>query len=90
MTKVMAVDLARHKIRVNTVAPGYIRTDMVQDLIDAGTLDEKRLTGRIPAGDLGTPEHIASCVSWLASDEAEYITGETIKVDGGWIAYGHI
>jgi NAD(P)-dependent dehydrogenase (short-subunit alcohol dehydrogenase family) len=39
---------------------------------------------------LGTPEHIASCVSWLASDEAEYITGETIKVDGGWIAYGHI
>ncbi|MFB0928029.1 MAG: glucose 1-dehydrogenase [Acidimicrobiales bacterium] len=90
MTKAMAVDLARHKIRVNTVAPGYIRTDMVQDLIDAGTLDEQRLTNRIPAGDLGTPEHIASCVSWLASDEAAYVTGETIKVDGGWIAYGHI
>ena len=90
MTKVMAVDLARHNIRVNTVAPGYIRTDMVQDLIDAGTLDESRLTGRIPAGDLGTPEHIAACVSWLASSEAAYITGETIKVDGGWIAYGHI
>jgi len=90
MTKVMAVDLARHKIRVNTVAPGYIRTDMVQDLIDAGTLDEASLTNRIPAGDLGTPAHIASCVSWLASDQAEYITGETIKVDGGWIAYGHI
>jgi len=90
MTKVMAVDLARHNIRVNTVAPGYIRTDMVQDLIDAGTLDETRLTGRIPAGDLGTPQHIASCVSWLASDDAGYVTGETIKVDGGWIAYGHI
>jgi NAD(P)-dependent dehydrogenase (short-subunit alcohol dehydrogenase family) len=90
MTKVMAVDLARHKIRVNTVAPGYIRTDMVQDLIDAGTLDETRLTGRIPAKDLGTPNHIASCVSWLASEGAEYITGETITVDGGWVAYGHI
>ena len=90
MTKVMAIDLARHKIRVNTVAPGYIRTDMVQDLIDVGTLDESRLTSRIPNGDLGTPEHIASCVSWLASEEAAYITGETITVDGGWIAYGHI
>lgn len=90
MTKVMAIDLARHNIRVNTVAPGYIRTDMVQDLIDAGTLDESRLTGRIPAKALGTPEHIASCVSWLASKEAEYVTGETIAVDGGWLAYGHI
>jgi NAD(P)-dependent dehydrogenase (short-subunit alcohol dehydrogenase family) len=90
MTKVMAVDLARHKIRVNTVAPGYIRTDMVQDLIDAGTLDETRLNGRIPMNDLGTPDHIASCVSWLASEGAEYITGETITVDGGWLAYGHI
>lgn len=90
MTKVMAVDLARHKIRVNTVAPGYIRTDMVQNLIDAGTLDEQRLTGRIPAQDLGTPEHIASCVAWLASHESAYVTGETISVDGGWIAYGHI
>ncbi len=90
MTKVMAIDLARHNIRVNVVAPGYIRTDMVQDLIDAGTLDETVLTGRIPAKKLGTPEHIASCVSWLASDDAEYITGETITVDGGWVAYGHV
>ena len=90
MTKVMAVDLARHGIRVNCVAPGYIRTDMVQDLIDNGTLDERPLRGRIPATDLGTPEDIASCVSWLASGESRYVTGETIAVDGGWLAYGHI
>lgn len=90
MTKVMAVDLARHRIRVNTVAPGYIRTDMVQDLIDAGTLDERRLAGRIPTEDLGRPEDIASCVAWLASSESSYVTGETITVDGGWLAYGHI
>lgn len=90
MTKVMAVDLARHGIRVNCVAPGYIRTDMVQDLIDAGTLDEGPLRGRIPAKDLGTPDDIASCVSWLASAESRYVTGETITVDGGWLAYGHI
>lgn len=90
MTKVMAVDLARHRIRVNTVAPGYIRTDMVQDLIDAGTLDENRLKSRIPTSDLGVPDDIAACVSWLASADAGYITGETISVDGGWLAYGHI
>lgn len=90
MAKVMAIDLAPHGIRVNVVAPGYIRTDMVQDLIDAGTLDEQPLIGRIPARTLGTPDHIASCVAWLASDEAEYVTGETIAVDGGWLAYGHI
>lgn len=90
MAKVMAVDLARHDIRVNVVAPGYIRTDMVQDLIDAGTLDESGLTARIPARELGTPEHIAACVAWLASSDASYITGETITVDGGWVAYGHV
>lgn len=90
MTKVMAVDLARHGIRVNCVAPGYIRTDMVQDLIDAGTLDEDPLRGRIPTQELGTPDDIASCVAWLSSSESKYVTGETITVDGGWLAYGHI
>lgn len=90
MTKVMAIDLASRGIRVNAVAPGYIRTDMVQDLIDAGTLDASALTNRIPSRSLGTPEDIAACVSWLASPEARYITGETIAVDGGWTAYGHV
>lgn len=90
MTKVMAIDLAPRNIRVNAVAPGYIRTDMVQDLINAGTLDEQRITNRIPANNLGSPEHIAACVSWLASDDAAYVTGETISVDGGFLAYGHL
>jgi len=90
MTKVMALDLAEYGIRVNCVAPGYIRTDMVQDLIDEGTLDESRLTARIPTSRLGTPDHIAACVAWLASDQADYVTGETVTVDGGWTAYGHL
>lgn len=90
MTKVMALDLARHKIRVNCVAPGYIRTDMVQGLIDVGKVDEQRLLSRIPVEELGSPEHIAACVSWLASSESSYVTGETITVDGGWAAYGHV
>jgi len=90
MAKVMAIDLAPKKIRVNVVAPGYIRTDMVQNLIDAGTVDQQRLESRIPARELGAPKHIAACVSWLASSDAAYITGETIAVDGGWLAYGHV
>jgi len=90
MTSVMAIDLAPHGIRVNCVAPGYIRTDMVQNLIDAGTLDEQRLAARIPTEQLGAPDHIAAAVAWLASDESAYVTGETITVDGGWVAYGHI
>jgi NAD(P)-dependent dehydrogenase (short-subunit alcohol dehydrogenase family) len=90
MTRVMALDLAEVGIRVNCVAPGYIRTDMVQDLIEAGKLDEAPLRRRVPLGDLGTAADIAAAVSWLASTEARYVTGETVVVDGGWLAYGHI
>jgi NAD(P)-dependent dehydrogenase (short-subunit alcohol dehydrogenase family) len=90
MTKVMALDLAEYGIRVNCVAPGYIRTDMIQDLFDAGKLDESGLRGRIPLGDLGTSEDVAAAVSWISSDEARYATGATLVLDGGWTAYGHI
>ena len=90
MTKVMALDLAEHGIRVNCVAPGYIRTDMISDLIDAGSLDEGLLRKRIPLGELGTPEDIANAVDWISSGEARYATGATMLIDGGWVAYGHV
>lgn len=90
MTKVMALDLAAHNIRVNAVAPGYIRTDMIQELFDAGTVAEAPLESRIPQRRLGGPEQIAAAISWLASTEASYVTGEVLNVDGGWLAYGHI
>ena len=90
MTRVMALELAEHGIRVNAVAPGYIRTDLVDELIGTGTLDETRLRGRIPQGALGTPDDIAAAVSWLASDESRYVTGEVLVVDGGWLAFGHV
>lgn len=90
MTRVMALDLAEHGIRVNCVAPGYIRTDLIQDLIDDGKLDEGQVRQRVPLGDLGTGRDVASAVAWLASDEAGYVTGETLVVDGGWTAYGHV
>jgi NAD(P)-dependent dehydrogenase (short-subunit alcohol dehydrogenase family) len=90
MTKVMAIDLAAHGIRVNCVAPGYIRTDMVQDLIGSGALDENLLERRIPLSHLGTVDDVAAAVAWISSTEARYVTGATLLIDGGWAAYGHV
>lgn len=90
MTRVMALELAEQGIRVNCVAPGYIRTDMVQGLIDDGRLPEAPLVNRIPMNDLGTVDDIANAVAFLASDQAAYVTGEVMVVDGGWVTNGHI
>ena len=80
MTKALAAEVAARNVTVNCVAPGFIDTAMTQGLGDEQTA---RLTERIPAGRLGTPEDVASCVVFLASDEAAYVTGQTISVNGG-------
>ena len=80
MTKALAAEVAARNITVNCVAPGFIDTAMTQELGDEQTA---RLTERIPAGRLGTPEDVASCVVFLASDEAAYVTGQTLSVNGG-------
>lgn len=82
LTKGMALALAPHGIRVNAVAPGSIMTPM----LSASTRDEetrRRKLSRTPLGRFGKPGEIASVVAFLASDDASYITGETIYVDGG-------
>jgi NAD(P)-dependent dehydrogenase (short-subunit alcohol dehydrogenase family) len=90
LTRVMALDLAPHRIRVNCVAPGYVRTDLIQELLDDGTLDAAALLRRIPMGEFGETADVAAAVSWLAGSESRYVTGETLVVDGGWAAYGHV
>ncbi len=80
MTKALAAEVAARNITVNCVAPGFIDTAMTRELGDEQTA---RLTERIPAGRLGTPEDVASCVVFLASDEAAYVTGQTLSVNGG-------
>lgn len=80
MTKALAAEVAARNITVNCVAPGFIDTAMTRDLGDERTA---RLAERIPAGRLGTPEDVASCVVFLASGEAAYVTGQTISVNGG-------
>lgn len=76
-TKALAQEVGGRKITVNAVAPGYIATDMTQDL------DEDSLKSMIPAGRFGTPEEVAALVGFLASDQAGYITGDVISINGG-------
>ena len=79
-SKSLAREVASRGITVNTVAPGFIDTDMTRNLPDE---QRTRLRSEIPLGRFGSPEDIASVVAFLASPEAGYITGETIHVNGG-------
>ena len=90
MTRVLAVEWAEIGIRVNCIAPGYIRTDILESLQAAGKLDVGALEKRIPQGLIGEVEDIASAAVYLASDSAKYITGSVLNVDGGWDAYGFL
>lgn len=80
MTKSVAKELAARGVTVNAIAPGFINTDMTASLSDK---NKEAIMGSIPAKKMGSPEDIANAVAFLASDEAAYITGEVIKVDGG-------
>ena len=82
LTRSMAVALAEYGIRVNAVGPGTIDTSMNAGLMsENGPLED--VLARTPLGRLGRPEEIAAIVAWLASDQASYITGQTIYADGG-------
>ncbi len=82
LTKATARELASRSITCNAVAPGFVLTELTQDL-PQGLQDE--ITARTPLGRFGTPEEIANAVAFLASDEAGYITGQVLAVDGGLV-----
>jgi len=84
-TKALAQETARKGITVNTVAPGYIDTDMVAN-VPEDTLNQ--IISQIPVGRLGKPEEIARCVTFLASEDAGFITGSTITANGGQYIVG--
>jgi 3-oxoacyl-[acyl-carrier protein] reductase len=83
MTKVWARELGKYGIRVNAVAPGYILTDMLAQ-VPADVLD--KMATKVPLRRLGKPDDIANVYAFLASDEAAYISGDVIRVDGGAVA----
>jgi len=85
LTENMAIELAAKNINVNAIAPGIVETDMTKDML----ADEKSKAGlmaRIAKKRVGKPEDIGAAAAFLASDEADYITGSVIYVDGGWLA----
>lgn len=88
MTRSLAVEWGRGGIRVNAIAPGYVRTPLIARLAQDGKVDTSAIERRAPLGRLGTPEEMAEAVWFLASPAASYITGTVLNVDGGWQAFG--
>ena len=80
MSKALAAEVATRGITVNCVAPGFIATAMTDSLAEE---QRQRLATAIPMGRVGTPEEVAACVLFLASDESRYVTGHTLHVNGG-------
>jgi NAD(P)-dependent dehydrogenase (short-subunit alcohol dehydrogenase family) len=90
LTKVLASEWARYNINVNAIAPGYVETELVSNLISQGKLKIEELKGRTPGGKLTGTEDIAETAVFLASESAKNINGQTIVIDGGWTAYGYL
>jgi len=89
LTKVLAIEWAEKGIRVNAVGPAYVATEMTKRNIAAGNVSEAQIKARIPLGRLAQPADVADAVSFLLSDKASFITGHSLYVDGGWLAYGY-
>lgn len=90
LTKVLASEWAKHNINVNAIAPGYVETELVSNLVSQGKLKIKELKGRTPSGKLTSAEDVAEAVVFLASDNSRNINGQSIVIDGGWTAYGYL
>lgn len=83
MTRAMAVELSPLGVRVNCIAPGFIRTSMLSSALDNDPERKAKVLGRTPMGDLGSPEDVANAAVFLCSGAARYITGVILPVDGG-------
>jgi len=90
MTEILATEWSAFSIRVNAVAPGNTKTEMVQEAIDQGLIDVDAYLDHTPMRRLGEPAEIAETVLYLASDRSSFITGQVLAVDGGWTAFGWI
>ncbi len=90
LMKVLAIEWAYKHIRVNAVGPAYVATEMTRRNIAAGNVSENQIRARIPLGRLAQPADVADAVLFLLSEHAGFITGHSLYVDGGWLAYGYL
>jgi NAD(P)-dependent dehydrogenase (short-subunit alcohol dehydrogenase family) len=90
LTHALAVEWGPRGLRVNALAPGFIRTALQDDLVRRGLFPMDRIAGRTPARRLGRPEEIAAAAVFLASHESSFVNGEVLVVDGGWLANGWV
>ncbi len=86
LTKCAAIEYAKLGVRVNAVCPGVIHTPMIDRFTGKDKAVEKAYENMEPVGRMGQPEEVADAVLWLCSDNASFVTGDAIAVDGGWIA----
>jgi NAD(P)-dependent dehydrogenase (short-subunit alcohol dehydrogenase family) len=89
LTRVMALELAAHKIRVVAIGPGTILTNMARQSVMGSAEARRNILSRTPIGRCGEPEEVAAVAAFLASDDASYITGQTIYPDGGRLALNY-
>lgn len=88
LTQTLACEWGPRGVRVNAIAPGYTRTPLVADLVARKVFDPAAIIARTPLGRMAEPEEMAQAALFLASDQASYITGTVLMVDGGWTAFG--
>ena len=89
LTKVMAISLAAHGIRVNGIGPGTIATELAKQAVLGSEEAKRKILSRTPMGRLGEPSEVASIAAFLVSDDASYLTGQTIYPDGGRLALNY-
>ncbi len=90
MTRVMAVECTKYGVRVNCIAPGYVRTELIDKLVADGKLALDEIKKRTPQRRMGSIDEISEAVIFIASPAAGFMTGEVINIDGGWTAYGYL
>lgn len=89
LVKTLAIEWAQYNIRVNAVGPSHTETEMTRQNIEKGNIDVAAIQRRIPLGRLAKIEDVSNAVSFLCNEKSSYITGQSLYVDGGYLAYGY-
>jgi NAD(P)-dependent dehydrogenase (short-subunit alcohol dehydrogenase family) len=90
LTEVLATEWAQYNIRLNCISPSVTRTDMMDNLIRQGAVTVDKYANRTPLGRVAEVNEVVEAVLFLASDRASFVTGENLRVDGGWVPYGNL